>query len=92
MVGDDPYEDRQPAPSRAWMTWTPEHKFQWKLEVRERMGAVNLRLGEVLLQGSFDGTLTLAIESTGFQYGGGWHGGATSGSSRGSGDPGRSYA
>jgi len=57
-------EDQRRATSRHTETWTPEDKFVWRLEVRELLAGANLRIGEITLKGSWDGTLTLAIEET----------------------------
>lgn len=69
MIEWSPREDTQRIPSRCLSTWTPDDKFDWRLEVREFLGGGDRRLGEVVLRGSFDGTLTLAILDEAFEEG-----------------------
>lgn len=67
MENESQYEDNQMSPWRCIHTWNTEEKNIWELEVRERIGAVSLRLGQVIIKGALTGELTLSIEDMGFR-------------------------
>ena len=66
---DNAYEDRQVAQSQERRVWVDERVYVWQMEVRQQLSSVaNLRLGELKIKGSFDGSLTCAIELTGMRF------------------------
>lgn len=68
-MDDNPYEDRQIARSQERRIWVGENAYVWQMEVRQQLSSVaNLRLGELKIKGSFDGSLTCAIELTGMRF------------------------
>lgn len=67
-AGDNAFEDTQPARSRMQTVWAEDETFVWTLEVRESLHAVTYRLGEIVLRGSFHGTLTATLIESGVRY------------------------
>ncbi len=64
-----PFEDGQIAQSQEHRIWQGENAYVWQMEVRHQVNAVvNLRLGELKIKGSFDGSLVCAIELTGVRF------------------------
>lgn len=69
VVNDNSYEDRQVARSQEHRIWVDEQVYVWQMEVRQQVSSeVNLRLGELKIKGSFDGSLVCAIELTGMKF------------------------
>jgi hypothetical protein len=59
--GQNEYEDLQPAKSRYRSSWAKDDQCVWRLEVRKQSSSGSMRLGELILTGSFDGILTAKI-------------------------------
>ena len=57
-----PLEDGQASSSRFQKNWEADDRFGWRLDVVQHCRTGTLPFGRLVLRGSFNGQLTLAIE------------------------------
>jgi hypothetical protein len=57
-----PLEDAQTSSSRFSKNWDDNERLSWRMDVVEHCRTGILPFGVLVLRGSFDGRLTLAIE------------------------------